>query len=137
MNNMCNNIVNNFLPNACLILTTNSINSTKQFPINLSNKLSAAGTGASCNYFSPGNLPAGSINLPHNPMNAILPNGKGISSQVTILVPEPKELPGAARAANVFEYLTEGSLTSIGQYCDNKCAAIFGKTKPTCATTIK
>ena len=58
-------------------------------------------------------------------MNVVLPNGKMISLQATILLPEPKELPPEARTANVFTQLTEGSLTSIGQYCDYGCTATF------------
>lgn len=60
-------------------------------------------------------------------MNVVLPNGKMISSQATILLPEPKELPPEARTANVFAQLTEESLTSIGQYCDHGCTATFDR----------
>lgn len=60
-------------------------------------------------------------------MSVVLPNGKLIASQATIIVPEPKELPVGARTANAFNELTEGSLTSIGQYCDHDCTAVFEK----------
>ena len=69
--------------------------------------MSAADTGASWNYYSPCNVPLGSQYLPYNPMRVILPNGKAITSQSTILVPEPKELPVGARTANVFQDLTD------------------------------
>ena len=48
-------------------------------------------------------------------------------SEKTALLPEPKELPPEARMANVFNKLTEGLLTSIGQHCDHRCKAIFDK----------
>ena len=48
-----------------------------------------------------------------------------MSSEKTMLLPEPKELPPEARTANVFSKLTEGSLTSIGQCCDHGCRAMF------------
>ena len=41
------------------------------------------------------------------------------------MLPEPKEIPPRARSANVFSQLTEGALTSIGQYCDEGCTAVF------------
>ena len=85
--------------------------------------LSAADTGASHNYYSPTNLPRDSKEVQHNPMSVVLPNGKVIASQATIIVPEPKELLVKARTANVFNELTEGSLTSIRQYCDHGCTA--------------
>ena len=87
--------------------------------------MSAADTGASYNYCATTSIPQGSTQLPHKHMNVVLPNGKMISSQATILLPEPKELPPEARTANVFTQLTEGSLTSIGQYCDYGCTATF------------
>ena len=58
-------------------------------------------------------------------MSVTLPNSKVIASEKTIVLPEPKELPPRARSANVFSQLTEGALTSIGQYCDEGCTAVF------------
>ena len=60
-------------------------------------------------------------------MQVVLPNSQSISSEKTILLPEPKELPPEARTANVLNQLTEGSLASIGQHCDHGCIAIFDK----------
>ena len=59
-------------------------------------------------------------------MELILPNRKFIvSKEKTTPLPEPKELPLEARITNTFNQLTEGSLTLIGQYCDNGHTAIF------------
>ena len=60
-------------------------------------------------------------------MQVVLPNSQTISSDKTILPPEPKELPPEVWTANVFIKLTEGSLTSIGQCCDHGFTAIFTK----------
>ena len=112
----CNHIVDKFISNPKSYLDSNcKLNSTPNCSCTLCDMMSAADTGSSCNYYSPCNVPQGSACLPHNPMRVILPNGKAINSHSTILVPEPKELPIGARTANVFQDLTEGSLTSIGQ----------------------
>lgn len=123
----CNTIVNTFNAQKCLNPTTNKLQHTKHSMCSKQTTLSAADTGASHNYYSPSNLPKGSIEVQQNPMSVVLPNGKLIASQATIIVPEPKELPVGARTANVFNELTEGSLTSIGQYCDYSCTAVFEK----------
>ena len=60
-------------------------------------------------------------------MSFTLPNSKVITSEKTIVLPEPKELPPRARSVNVFIQLSEGALTSIGQYCDEGCTAVFDK----------
>jgi len=124
----CNHIVDKFMSNPKSYLDSNhKLNSTPMHACTPYHMMSAADTGASYNYYSPCNVPQGSTYLPHNPMMVILPNGKAINSQSTILVPEPKELPKEARTANVFQDLTEGSLTSIGQYCDHGCTVTFDK----------
>lgn len=55
-----------------------------------------------------------------------LPNGNHIRSTHTALLDIPS-LPFAARKAHIFPQLKNGSLISIGQFCDHGCTATFDK----------
>ena len=125
IHNKINNVTDHHIPLLNPIPNNTFTSNTPYF--NNTKKLSAADTGASHNYNTITHIPKGSTILEHQPMQVILPNSQVITSKQTILLPEPKELPPEARIANTFNQLTEGFLTSIGQYCDNGCTAIFNK----------
>ena len=124
-----NNFINNITHNQRLNPTRHALNSSHSSHFDSNKHLSAAVTRASCNYTTSGSIPIGSVELLHWLMQFVLPNSQSISSEKTAVLPDPKELPPDARTANVFNQLTEGSLTSIGQCCHHGCKAIFDKNR--------
>ena len=62
-----------------------------------------------------------------NPPSAALPNQTRIRASETGQVPLSSQLSSSAQKVLVFPHLTNASLLSIGQVCDDDCVAIFDK----------
>ena len=59
----------------------------------------------------------------------VLSNSQTLKSEKTIALPEPHQLPEAARTATVLPGLSERALMSIGQCCNNGCKLTFDENK--------
>jgi hypothetical protein len=54
-------------------------------------------------------------------------NGSLIETNTRVIIPLAKELSSQTKIGHVFDDLKSGSLTSIGQLCDDDCVALFTK----------
>ena len=54
-----------------------------------------------------------------------LPDNSTLQAHIKGITPLSKDLSDNAKSAHVFKGLTNSSLFSIGQLCDNGCTAVF------------
>ena len=76
-----------------------------------------------------------------NCMSVVLPNKMELNSNIVGTLPLSSTLTSQAVQANILPGMTNNSLLSIGQLCDDNCIALFHKKISTylqrCTTNIK
>ena len=80
-------------------------------PTSYSNK--AAADSSATAYYSIVDLSEGTLTIVHNPITVTLHDSIKLSPIKTVILPEPHQLPPAARIASIFKDLTEEALVSI------------------------
>ena len=87
-----------------------------------------ADTGASKNYIKPNEIHIlSNTENTNNGPRVNLPDGSTINTIGTGILPLNALLSKIAQTGNVLKGLTNSSLLSIGQLCDDNCIAIFSK----------